>query len=417
MRGSLVRRCKTKPGKAGTRCAHGPEVACRWAVVLDDVPQVDVETGARKRKQRWVTFRGTRAEAEDRLTELLGARRDGDLVDRTTLTLGDWLDRWLDERVAPALRPGTVAAYRSNVTQHIKPALGAVRLQELRPGHLTAYYLRSKLSRATLDIHHAILSSALRAAVTDRLLPRNVAQGVAGRPKAKADREEAKRHCWTKEEAARFIAAADAAGPQLSALFALALDSGMRKGELLALPWSAVDLDQGTVTIDRTLLPAKGKDAAKAGPVFGPTKTGKARTVNISDETVKRLTSHRRHQAELKMRNRHAYHDYGLVFAKEWGDLHGRADSLGRPLGAGNLGGREMARVLKGSGVRRIKFHGLRHTSATLLLAAGEPAHVVAARLGHSKVQMTLEVYAHALPAHGQQAARTIGGLLYGTGT
>ena len=168
-------------------------------------------------------------------------------------------------------------------------------MQSLRAGHLTAYYAKSRLSRATLDIHHAILSRALKSAQRERLITHNVAADAEGRPKARERREDAKRHCWTADEARKFLEAADAAGPQLAALCALALDSGMRKGELLALPWSAVDLDAATVTVDRTLL-----DSGRA-PVFGPTKTGAPRTIDISAETVKRLTAHKRSQAELKM--------------------------------------------------------------------------------------------------------------------
>ena len=104
-----------------------------------------------------------------------------------------------------------------------------------------------------------------------------------------------------------------------------------------------------------------------------------------------------------------------LVFAKEWGDLHGRADSLGLPLQSNNLGQREFARVLKAANVRRITFHGLRHTSATLLLKAGVAAHVVQRRLGHKRIGITLGIYAHVLPSMQQDAARRLGGLLYGT--
>jgi integrase len=169
------------------------------------------------------------------------------------------------------------------------------------------------------------------------------------------------------------LAAAEAAGPQSSAFFALALDTGARKGELCGLRWADVDLTHATVTITRQLL--------KPGiqPVFGTPKRDRSRVVDLAPETVARLKIHRRAQTELKLRNRTAYHDLGLVFAKEWGDLHRREDSLGLPLQSNNLGQREFAPVIKAAKVRPITFHGLRHTSATLLLINGEPVHVVSA--------------------------------------
>jgi integrase len=413
----LIRRCRRKvrtdrTGKDSTRCDHGKS-PCRWGIRIDYGYVDEAETGRRRRRMKWETFRGDEKGASAKRDEIAVRLRANEYVEATRLTVGAWLDTWLAERVKPSLRPSTYESYAATVKKHLVPALGSIPLQALRPGQLTKYYLeRQTLSRATLDVHHSIISSALKSAMKQGLLTRNVATLAEGRPKAKSSREDAKKHCWTAEQAVAFLAAADAAGPQLSALFALALDSGMRKGELLALPWSAVDLATCTVKIDRTLLEA-GRE-----PRFGPTKTGAPRTVDITPETVNRLVEHKKAQAELKMRNRVAYHDLGLVFAKEWGDVYGREGSLGLPLQANNFGEREFARVLKaaGPGVPRIKVHGLRHTSATLLLAAGVPPHLVAARLGHSKVATTLEVYAHALPGHGQQAARTIGSLLYGTG-
>jgi integrase len=148
-------------------------------------------------------------------------------------------------------------------------------------------------------------------------------------------------------------------------------------------------------------------------PVFGPVKNKTPRTVEIAAETVALLRRHRSHQAELKLANGEHYHDHGLVFAKEWGDLTRRRDTLGEPLQANNLGQREYAQLVKAAGVRQIKFHGLRHTCATLLLQAGVPAHVVQRRLGHKKIEITLTVYAHALPAMQQDAAARLAAVLH----
>src|SRR4029453_13307497 len=121
-------------------------------------------------------------------------------------------------------------------------------------------------------------------------------------------------------------------------------------------------------------------------PVFGAVKGKTPRTIEIAPETVALLRRHRGHQAELKLANGPHYHDHGLVFAKEWNDLTRGHDSLGVPLSMCNLGAREYVRLIKTARVRRIKFHGLRHTCATLLLQAGVSRHVVQRRLGHKKI-------------------------------
>jgi integrase len=116
------------------------------------------------------------------------------------------------------------------------------------------------------------------------------------------------------------------------------------------------------------------------------------------------------------MANRTTYQDFGLVFAKEYGDLASRKDLIGQPLQANNLGSRQFARMIAASGVPRITFHGMRHTCATMLLQAGQPVHVVAQRLGHADPSITMRVYAHVLPAMQQQAAAVMGALLHGAG-
>jgi integrase len=237
----------------------------------------------------------------------------------------------------------------------------------------------------------------------------NPAGDVDERPRRTRDPEAARTNCWSRDEARRFLTAARDAGPQTAALYTLALETGMRKGELCGLAWTHVDLEAEQIAIERQL--------TKPGPapVFGPPKNGRARRVPITAHVVRLLRAHKQTQAALKMANRSTYHDHGLVFAKDYGDLRRRADHLGQPLQANNLGERSFARLSTAAGVKRITFHGLRHTSATVLLADGEPVQIVAERLGHRDVSITLNNYAHALPHHARAAADRIGALLYGS--
>jgi integrase len=380
-----------------------------WYCVLD--LGYITKDGKRQRQRKWVTVKAkTEKQAISELGRLTAEYKKGEIVSASKMTVGEWVTIWLDR--CAGLRESTIERYRGIINSHLVPSLGAILLQELRPDHVTDYY-REKgktLSRGTVDLHHLILKASLRSALKSRRVAFNAVIDAEGRAKRKkGDRAiDPTKDCWTPEEAQKVLAAAKAADPQSSALFALALNTGMRRGELLALAWDAVDLENATVRVHRTLLKS-GRE-----PKFGDTKTGVERTIGLDPETVRRLAEHKRAQAELKMKNRQHYHEIGLVFAKTWGDLHGRQDSLGLPLQASNIGNREFARVVKAAGVRRIKFHGMRHTCATLMLGAGEAVHVVAARLGHAKVTTTLEVYAHALPKQGQDAADRLGAVLYG---
>jgi integrase len=382
-----------------------------WTLVFDLGYATDPVSGKRRRRQKRVAFRGTKTAAQAHLTELLRSANRSEFVERSALTVGEWLTEWLTKAIAPpAKRPGTYRTYEGVLRKNVIPALGAIRLQELKAADIKRYYTDQKLSPSTLAQHHAIIHSALKAATLEGLVTRNVASLVIGKPQWKRDHHDnVARNCWEADEARAFLAAAKAAGEQPAALFALALDSGARKGELCGLKWPDVDLEAGTVTFVRQLV-KPGRE-----PEFGPVKNGVPRTVDLADETVELLKTHRRCQAELKMRNRTAYHDLGLAFAKEWGDLHGREDSLGLPLQSNNIGQREFARVLKAANVKKITVHGLRHTSATLLLKAGVPAHVVQRRLGHKRIEITLSIYAHVLPSMQQDAAKRLGALLYGS--
>ncbi len=396
MRGSLVQRYKGS-----------------WSIVLDLGYQVDRASGLRKRKQQWITIRGTRRDAENKLGDLLRDAQRGELVRPHKQTFGEWLDEWLGKAIKPPARTlRAYETYKSVIDRHLKLKLGGIPLQQLKAVDLKRYYDEhaqgdDALASATLEQHHTIAHSALQAAVLEGLVQRNVAKLVIGKPHATKDHQDVLEHCWEASEAKTFLTTAKAAGPQPAAFYTLALDSGARKGEMCGIWWTDLDLASGRMTIQRQLV--------KPGPepVFGPVKNKMPRAIELSAETIALLRKHRSHQAELKLRNGERYHDHGLVFAKQWEDLQRSRDTLGDPLQANNLGQREFRKLLKAAKVRPIKFHGLRHTCATLLLQAGVPANVVQRRLGHKKIEITLSVYAHALPSMQQDAAARLAAMLH----
>jgi integrase len=383
-----------------------------WSLVYDAGYRVDPVTGAKKRIQKWRTVRGSKKQAQKALTEILRDLDRGEYVERSSLTLGAWLTEWLDRSIKPSKRPSTVRKYTDIIENSISSTLKAKPVQQVTALDLEAFYvdrLAAGYSPSTISGYHTVLHSALKSAASPRvsLVQRNVAALVEGKPKPDRNPEQVEGNCWDEDEARRFLAAAKAAGRRQAAFYALALDAGLRKGELCGLQWRDLDLEKGTVSIIRQLL------KTGAEPVYGPIKNDMPRTIELSAGTIELLKTHKKHQAEMKMANRQLYRDHGLVFTKEWKE-RGTNGFLGLPLQANNLAERDMLPIIKKAGVRRINVHGLRHTCATLLLKSGEPAHVVQRRLGHKRIEQTLSTYAHVLPSMQQATAAKMGALLHG---
>jgi integrase len=216
------------------------------------------------------------------------------------------------------------------------------------------------------------------------------------------------KHVWTAHEARKFLSAVKQHGTaQDAAFFALALDSGMRKAELLGLQWR--DLEKTTLRLERQLQRGRTETAE---PRYALPKGKRGRTFDLSDETVALLLTHKRQQAELKLANRPQYRDHGLMFAKEWEHIASGRSMLGTALN-GSAPALKLDRFCKEASVKRIKIHGLRHTSASLLLSVGVPPHVVQKRLGHSAVAFTLTVSSHVLPSQQADAASRLATLLH----
>ena len=349
-------------------------------------------------------------DAEVKLAKLLHQINHNELVEPSKITLGEWLDKWVELSIRPPVkRLRTYESYKSIIDRHLIPKLGMILLQELDVVHLEKYYAdnSSTLSQTTLEHHHAVISGALKAAQKKRFIKENVAKLVENRPKREEGSQNPIDQCWNEQETKQFLVTAKSFGPQASAFYALALDSGMRKGELCGLKWVNVDLKGRKVRVIEQLL-KPGPD-----PIYGPTKGGRHRTIHISVGTSALLAAHRKNQAEIKMKNRQHYHDQGLVFAKEWKERTRKWHQLGHPLGMNNIRQREFAKIIRAAEVRTIKFHGLRHTCATLLLKAGVPVPVVSERLGHKGVEITMNIYQHVLPDMQEDAAVKLGSILF----
>jgi integrase len=342
-----------------------------------------------KGPKRKTIYGKRREDVADKLAKALAERADGIVYDDENLTVREYLDSWLKGSVYGSVRQSTFDRYEIAVRVHIKPALGKLKLKKLTPAHLAAFYqdrLAAGFAPASVNKLHVTLHKALDQAVKWHMIPRNVAEAVkAPRPNPKEMRT------LFADETRKLLEAAR--GDKLEALYVLAVSTGMRQGELLALKWQDVDLENASVSVRRTLT----KHGTRL--LFGEPKTKKSRrTIHLTEAAVRVLREHLDRQLGQIERLGDLYKDQGLVFASE----------VGTPINPTNLRKRSFASLLKRAKLPRIRFHDLRHTCATLLLSRNIHPKYVQELLGHANIAVTLDTYSHVIPAMGNQTARAM---------
>ena len=340
--------------------------------------------------KRRTLYGKTRQEVANKLAKALSSREDGLVFDAGKQTVGEYLERWLEECVKGTVRASTLDRYKYTIGPHIKPALGRMKLKSLTPAHVRGFYrekLDAGLAPATVHKMHAVLHKALDQAVADGLIPRNAADALK---LPRIDREEIAP--LTAEEANRLIEAAR--GDRLEALYVLAIHTGLRQGELLALNWKDLDLEAGTLQVRRTLTRRGGKH------FLAEPKTKKSRrTVRLTVGAIAALQDHLKRQMEEMDRLGSLYKPGGLVFANEIGGIFNPS----------NLRNRSFARLLMRAGLSaETRFHDLRHTCATLLLSRNVNPKIVSEMLGHANIAITLDTYSHVLPDMQEKAAKAL---------
>jgi integrase len=332
-----------------------------------------------------------REDVAEKLADALSERNKGIVLDDENITVAEYLDRWLKDCVRGSVRESTSSRDKYLVTNHVKPSIGRLKLKNLNALRLQGLYrerLDSGLSGATVQKVHHVLHKALAQAVKWSLIPRNPADAVkAPIPSPK------EMHPLSPEETRSLLVAAR--GDRLEALYVLAVTSGMRRGELLGLKWSDVDLKNGTVSIRRTLTRTdNGKRLA-----LGEPKTKKSRrTIRLTARATEALKAHRKRQLAEMMKLAGLREDHGLVFTTQSGTL----------INPSNLRQRSLAPLLKKARLPAIRFHDLRHTCATLLLSKNTHPKFVQELLGHATVAITLDTYSHVVPSMGDRTARAM---------
>ncbi len=324
----------------------------------------------------------TAKEAQTKLRELLSNADKGILPPKEQLTVGQFIERWLEDTKKPAVKPRTYQHYREMVHYYIIPNLGRVKLDKLQPAHLQRLYnqlLEQGLSPQTVHHVHAVIHNALKQALQWGNVLRNVSTAVQAPRVKRAEIE-----YLDKEQVSTLLTSIR--GSRWEPLVTLALASGLRQGELLGLKWADVDLTANRLQVRRQL----NRDGS-----LTETKTSKARrTVSLPSNATAVLREHKVRQNEQRLLVGSDWHANDLVFCTH----------QGKPLGQRNVL-REFTLLLDRAGLRHVSFHALRHTHATLALLQGVPAKVVQERLGHSTISMTLDTYSHVIPSMDVDAA------------
>ena len=359
----------------------------RWAAVVN----LGWQDGKRRRK---CFYGATRAEVQEKLIEALRDRQLGLPVIVERQTVAQFLQTWLDGIAKPSVRPKTFDSYSWIIRHHLVPGLGRVALVKLSPQEIQAFLnrkLESGLKPRTVQHIHATLRAALGQAEKWGLVPRNIATLVKSPHVAQPEIQP-----FTPEDARAFLEGVR--GDRLEALYSVAIALGVSQGEALGLPWSDVDLDAGILTVRHTLQRLDGKLRL----VEETKRHRRRRSIRLPQVSVAALWAHQVRQEQEHILAGDRWQETGFVFTT----------TIGTPLDGPTVTHR-FQRILKAAGLRLLRFHDLRHTCATLLLAQGVHPRLVMEILGHSQISVTLNTYSHVIPAMQREVAGKMDEILH----
>jgi integrase len=344
----------------------------------------------KKRNYHSRTIHGSMREAQAYLTRKLRERDLGCDLEGAKITLNEYLDRWLETAVGPRVRPKTFQDYQGMLHRYVRPVLGERVLAALRPLDLQAVYQHMTergLSGRTVRYAHVLMKCAMRQAVRWRLLLENPADGLKVPQQVRNEMQS-----LTVEQARALLKAAE--GTKYGPVLAVALTTGMRPSEYLGLKWQDIDWARQTVSVVRSIRRLNGKWC------FSDTKRSRSRRpIKLQSWIVALLRD-----LQTKASAQDLYPEaHDLVF---------RTPS-GQPINADYLA-KQFRSVLDLAGVPRMRLYDLRHSAATIALAAGVSPKVVSEQLGHASTAFTLDTYAHVLPHMQDEAAARVEAILFG---
>lgn len=291
------------------------------------------------------------------------------------MTVACWLDIWLEEFLGD-VKPRTQELYRSTVRNRIEPAIGAVKLIELKTAAIQKFYNDlgrgdAPLSAKTIRNIHGIMHKALQQALEAGYIRGNLAD--ACKPPRIVQKEITP---LDEEETKRFVKAVR--GNRYETLYLVTLFTGMREGEAMGLQWDTVDFANGAIRIVQQLQLSKGIYQ------IVPTKNSKPRTLTPAPFVMELLKGQKRRQASWRLAAGSTWQDNGFVFCNELGEHLARQTVY-----------RNFKRAVESIGLKDRRFHDLRHTCAVASLRAGDDPKTISENLGHASVSFILDIYAH----------------------
>jgi integrase len=334
-------------------------------------------SGKRIRK---TIFGVTKDAVAKKLSKVQATRMDGTFVEPNRMRLSVLLERWVEDAARPSIRQTTYYSYKGIIKNHIDPRIGGTTLAILNPVHIQRLYAdmeRDGVGPRVRQLTHAVLRRALKLALRWGLIARNPCDAID--PPRVPKRQISP---LTTEQVQKFLETAKS--DRFYALYVVAIGTGMRLGEIFGLQWPDVGLKGRAINVRSTLIEINGK-LSLAEP-----KTPKSRRrVDLPQFVVDALTKHRAQSV------REGFAKVPWVFC----------NSTGGPLRRTHFHVNQFKPLLATADLPTIRFHDLRHTSATLLLAAGVHPKVVQERLGHSQIGITLDTYSHVVPTMQLEAA------------
>ena len=360
--------------------------------------------GAGKQIIKRKTFHGGKREAQRALTAFAAEVERTFLTSGTNHTFAEFTERWLELHAESNLTPKTVSGYKGLLKNYILPAIGHVKLNKLTAVHLLHFYKRLNQDGARVDGNpgglspvsigqiHRIIGSILQRAVEWNILASNVAENA--KP-PKTEHKEMK--VYNEAQTVQMLSALEAEPVRHRALISIAVLAGLRRGECLGLEWSDIDFEGHTITIQRQSQYIEGRGLITTAP-----KTrGSKRTVAIPETLTYLLRTLKAEQNQTRLRIGELWHDNDRLFTT-WN---------GEPMHPGSI-----SKWFRGfqtrAGLPHIRFHDLRHISATLMITAGVDVKTVSKRLGHQQTSTTMNIYSHALESSDRGASDKMQALL-----